>query len=57
MMSPRATVTAAFSAAVLPLRLGARISSEEEATEPEVDRATPGDPSGALGIGGLRGRA
>src|SRR6201747_3268745 len=31
--------------------------AEEEATEPEVDRATPGDPSGALGIGGLRGRA
>jgi hypothetical protein len=30
--------------------------AEEEATEPGADTATPGDPSGALGIGGLRGR-
>jgi hypothetical protein len=30
--------------------------AEEEATEPRADTATPGDPSGALGIGGLRGR-
>src|ERR1700704_5121853 len=27
------------------------------ATESQADKATPGDPSGALGIGGLRGRA
>jgi hypothetical protein len=31
--------------------------AEEEATEPQADKATPGDSSGALGIGGLRGRA
>jgi hypothetical protein len=31
--------------------------AEEEATEPQADKATPGDASGALGIGGLRGRA
>ena len=31
--------------------------AEEEATSPEADVATPGDPSGALGIGDLRGRA
>ena len=31
--------------------------AEEEATESQADKATPGDPSGALGIGGLRGRA
>ena len=31
--------------------------AEEEATAPEADVATPGDPSGALGIGDLRGRA
>src|SRR6195256_2708854 len=31
--------------------------AEEEATEPSADEATPGDPSGALGIGSLRGRA
>ena len=30
--------------------------AEEEATEPGADTATPGDASGALGIGGLRGR-
>jgi hypothetical protein len=30
--------------------------AEEEATEPGADTATPGDSSGALGIGGLRGR-
>ena len=30
--------------------------AEEEATEPQADKATLGDPSGALGIGGLRGR-
>jgi hypothetical protein len=30
--------------------------AEEEATESQADKATPGDPSGALGIGGLRGR-
>jgi hypothetical protein len=30
--------------------------AEEEATSPESDVATPGDPSGALGIGDLRGR-
>jgi uncharacterized protein len=30
--------------------------AEEEATEPQADKATPGDASGALGIGGLRGR-
>ena len=31
--------------------------AEEEATEPGPDTATPGDASGSLGIGGLRGRA
>jgi hypothetical protein len=31
--------------------------AEEEATSHEPDIATPGDPSGALGIGALRGRA
>ena len=31
--------------------------AEEEATSTEADVATPGDPSGALGIGDLRGRA
>jgi hypothetical protein len=31
--------------------------AEEEATESGADTATPGDPSGALGIGGLRGRS
>jgi hypothetical protein len=31
--------------------------AEDEATESQADKATPGDPSGALGIGGLRGRA
>jgi uncharacterized protein len=31
--------------------------AEEEATSPEADVATPGDPSGALGIGDLRRRA
>jgi uncharacterized protein len=31
--------------------------AEAEATEPDVGTATPGDPSGSLGIGGLRGRA
>ena len=31
--------------------------AEEEATSPEADVATPGDPSGALGIGDLRGRS
>jgi hypothetical protein len=31
--------------------------AEEEATSSEADVATPGDQSGALGIGGLRGRA
>jgi uncharacterized protein len=31
--------------------------AEEEATSHEADVATPGDPSGALGIGDLRGRA
>jgi len=31
--------------------------AEEEATEHQADKATPGDSSGALGIGGLRGRA
>jgi uncharacterized protein len=30
--------------------------AEEEATSPEADVATPGDLSGALGIGDLRGR-
>jgi hypothetical protein len=30
--------------------------AEEEATESQADKATRGDPSGALGIGGLRGR-
>ena len=30
--------------------------AEEEATESQADKATLGDPSGALGIGGLRGR-
>jgi hypothetical protein len=30
--------------------------AEDEATESQADKATPGDPSGALGIGGLRGR-
>ena len=31
--------------------------AEEEATSPDADVAAPGDPSGALGIGDLRGRA
>ena len=31
--------------------------AEEEATGEAVEEATPGDPSGSLGIGGLRGRA
>ena len=31
--------------------------AEEEATESQADKATAGDPTGALGIGGLRGRA
>jgi hypothetical protein len=31
--------------------------AEEEATSDEADVATPGDPSGALGIGDLRGRS
>jgi hypothetical protein len=31
--------------------------AEEEATSAEADVATPGDPSGALGIGDLRGRS
>ena len=31
--------------------------AEEEATSSEADVATPGDASGALGIGDLRGRS
>src|SRR4030081_751195 len=31
--------------------------AEEEATGSDADEATPGDPSGSLGIGGLRGRS
>jgi hypothetical protein len=31
--------------------------AEEEALETSADEPTPGDPSGALGIGSLRGRA
>jgi hypothetical protein len=31
--------------------------AEEEATSPDADVAAPGDASGALGIGDLRGRA
>ena len=31
--------------------------AEEEATSPEADVASPGDRSGALGIGDLRGRS
>jgi uncharacterized protein len=31
--------------------------AEEEATSPDAEEATPGDPSGALGIGDLRTRA
>jgi uncharacterized protein len=32
-------------------------AAEEEATEGGSDEASPGDPSGALGIGSLKGRA
>jgi hypothetical protein len=32
-------------------------AAEEEATESDTDEARAGDPSGALGIGGLKGRA
>jgi uncharacterized protein len=31
--------------------------AEEQALDPGADQATPGDPSGSLGIGSLRGRA